>query len=907
MHPSLEPQSSFHALTVRQVLEELRSGTGGLDPGEAQARLAAYGPNRLEEKRRHSPLLLLARQFTDLLILVLAVAAIISGFLGEWLDASAIIAIIVLNGIIGFLQEYRAERSLEALKRMTAPRARVVRGGMDMEIDARCLVPGDLLVISEGDRVPADARLLETVALAADEAALTGESVPAHKDATVLCSRDAGLHERANILFLGTVITRGRGRAVVTGTGMRTELGQIARAVAEEQVEATPLQRKLAVLGKQLTAAALVIVALIFLTGTARGLPVLAMFFIAVSLAVAAIPEGLPAVVTITLSLGVQRMARRHAIIRRLSAVETLGAATVICTDKTGTLTRNEMTVRRLHAGGTFVRATGEGYAFRGEFIGEATGQYMAPLQHPDLRALLEIGVLCNNSSLALDPGGGNPAIIGDPTEASLLVLAEKAGLDHHRLREAHPFRQEIPFDPVRKLMTVVRINGDLPRAYVKGAPEVLVARCTRVLHNGEIRPLPEGEKEAILSANQQMASASLRVLGFAFRDLVGGEGDGGEIERDLVFAGLAGMMDPPRAEAKAAVQACHNAGVRVVMVTGDNPDTAGAVARELDLAGGKAPEIMTGAELDLCTEEEVKDRAERVDVYARVSPGHKLRIVDALRARGGVVAMTGDGVNDAPAITRADIGVAMGITGTDVTKEASDMIITDDNFASIQRAVEEGRVIYGNILRAVKYLLACNTGELVTIFVAIMAGLASPLTPLQILWMNLVTDSPPALALATNPGDPDVMRRPPLDPKGRIISGRLALEMVLVGLLMALVTLAAFAWYRAHPSGAPLAGTVAFSVIILFQKFYALSVSGPDNGPVGLRDLFRNRWLWAAILFGIASQVLITTWAPALPIFDTVPLGATDWAVVFLLSSLAFFVPEAVKRVRNRTGAGVG
>ena len=906
MHPSLEPQSSFHALTVRQVLEELRSGTGGLDPGEAEARLAAYGPNRLEEKRRHSPLLLLARQFTDLLILVLAVAAIISGFLGEWIDASAIIAIILLNGSIGFLQEYRAERSLEALKRMIAPRARVIRGGMDAEIDARDLVPGDLLVISEGDRVPADARLLETVALAADEAALTGESVPAHKDASAVCSPDADLQERVNMVFLGTVVTRGRGRAVVTATGMRTELGQIARAVAEERVEATPLQRKLAVLGTQLSVAALVIVALIFLAGTTRGLPLLAMFFIAVSLAVAAIPEGLPAVVTITLSLGVQRMARRHAIIRRLSAVETLGAATVICTDKTGTLTRNEMTVRRIFADRRFVRITGEGYIVRGEFTGDATGEAVVPREHPSFQAMLEIGVLCNNSSLAIDPAAGTGTLTGDPTEGSLLVLAEKAGLDHRRLRDAHPFRQEIPFDPARKLMTVVRTTGDRSRAYVKGAPEVVVARCTRVLSAGEIRPLNEEEKEAVLAATHQMASGSLRVLGFAFRDLSGGESEE-EIERDLVFAGLAGMMDPPRAEAKGAVQACHQAGIRVVMVTGDNPVTAGAVARELGLAGGESPEIMSGAELDRCTDNELTDRVERVDVYARVSPGHKLRIVDALRARGDVVAMTGDGVNDAPAITRADIGIAMGITGTDVTKEASDMVITDDNFASIQRAVEEGRVIYGNILRAVKYLLACNTGELVTIFVAIIAGLASPLTPIQILWMNLVTDSPPALALATNPGDPDVMQRPPPDPKGRILSGRLALEMILVGLLMALVTLAAFAWYRASPAGAPLAGTVAFSVIILFQKFYALSVSGPDNGPIGLRDLFRNRWLWAAILFGIASQVLVTTWAPALPIFDTVPLGATDWAVVFLLSSLAFFVPEAVKRVRNRTGAGVG
>ena len=891
----------FHTLSIERALEVLRSGPEGLSDAEAETRLVEYGPNRLEEKRRVSPLLLLARQFTDLLILVLAAATVISAVLGEWIDAAAILAIIILNGVIGFFQEYRAERSLEALKQLTSPRARVIRGGAEREIDARDLVPGDILVLSEGDRIPADARLWETVALAADEAALTGESVPAHKDARAVSLPDADLPERVNMVYLGTVITRGRGKAMVTATGMRTELGQIARTVAEGRVEATPLQRKMAVLGRQLSIAAIVVVALIFFTGAARGLPLLAMFLIAVSLAVAAIPEGLPAVVTITLSLGVQRMARRHAVIRRLSAVETLGAATVICTDKTGTLTRNEMTVRRLYAGGRFLRVTGEGYTVRGGFTGPS-GDTVDPRELPPFRAVLETGVLCNNSSLAIDPAAGTGTITGDPTEASLLVLAAKAGIDHRLLRDAHPFVEEIPFDPARKLMTVVRSTGGIQRAYVKGAPEVLVPRCTRILTEDRIRPLEAADADAILAATHRMASASLRVLGFAFRDLPGGGGAEGT-EQDLVFLGLAGMMDPPRAEAKGAVQACREAGIRVVMVTGDNPATAGAVARELGISGGDGPVTLTGAELDRCSDDQLRERVDRVEVYARVSPGHKLRIVDALRARGGVVAMTGDGVNDAPAITRADIGIAMGITGTDVTKEASDMVITDDNFASIREAVEEGRVIYGNILRAVKYLLACNAGELVTIFLAILAGLASPLTSIQILWMNLVTDSPPALALATNPGDPDVMRRPPQDPLARIVSGRRAVEMILVGLLMAGVTLAAFGWYHADPAGAPLAGTVAFSVIILFQKFYALSVSGPDNAPVGVRDLFRNRWLWAAILFGIGSQFLITTWPPARVVFDTVPLGPVDWGVVFLCSSLAFLVPELVKRGMRRSG----
>jgi Ca2+-transporting ATPase len=857
-----------------------------------------HGPNRLPEKAKESPLLLFARQFTDLLIVILAIAAAVSGLLGEWLDAAAILAIIILNGVIGFLQEYRAEKALAALKKMIAPAARVLRGGAEGIIDARELVPGDVVLIMEGDRVPSDGRLLETVALEADEAPLTGESLPVAKDAGMVCPPEETIHCHGNMVFMGTVITRGRGRALVTATGMRTELGKIAKVVAEEPEEATPLQLKLARLGKQLSAAALAIVGVIFLVGLGRGLPALGMFLVAVSLAVAAIPEGLPAVVTITLSLGVQRMAAKHAIIRRLPAVETLGAATVICTDKTGTLTMNEMTVRRVLVNGTLLRVTGEGYAVTGEILDEEGGRATAPGEVPGLAALLETGALCNNASLSVDEETGKAGILGDPTEASLLVLAAKGGLSQGRLLAARPFAREIPFDSARKLMTVVRAPEGRERAYVKGAPEVLLARCTRILRDGTEQDLGEPDREAILSATDRMASGALRVLGFAYRDLPFGGIPENEIERDLVFIGLAGMMDPPRPEAKAAVRACREAGIRVVMVTGDNPMTAGAVARELDLASG---EIMTGVELDRVTDAVLRERVEGVGIYARVSPEHKLRIVDALKSRGEVVAMTGDGVNDAPAIKRADIGVAMGITGTEVAKEASDMVITDDNFASIERAVEEGRVIYANILSAVKYLISCNIGELVTIFVAIMAGLASPLTPLQILWMNIVTDSPPALALAMNPADPGVMRRPPQDPGEGILTSRSAAGMAAVGLLMAAVTLAVFT-LNGGPGAALKAGTMAFSVIILFQQFYALA-SGSGEEPSPGTGLFRNRWLWAAFAFGLASQFLITAWGPAQAIFDTVALGPVEWGIVLLASSTAFFVPEAVKRVRRARG----
>jgi len=887
----------FHTLSVDRALEVLRSGAQGLSDTEAKARLAEHGPNRLQEQKKQSLLLLFAQQFTDLLIVILAIAAVISGLLGEWVDAIAIIAILVLNGVIGFVQEYKAEKALEALKKMTAPMARVIRGGAEANIDARDLVPGDIVLIGEGDRVPADARLLETVALEVDEAALTGESSPVPKDAGQVCALQDTIHCHMNMLFLGTVITRGRGKALITTTGMNTELGKIAKVVAEEPDEDTPLQRKLNYLGKQLTAAALLIVAAIFLVGLLRGQHAFEMFLIAVSLAVAAIPEGLPAVLTITLSLGVQRMASKHAIIRRLPAVETLGAATVICTDKTGTLTKNEMTVRRVLVNGTFLRVTGEGYSVRGDFINENNGGTIAALAVPGMKELLEAGVLCNNSSLTVDAADGNGTILGDPTEACLLVVAAKAGLEQGRLLAAHAFVREIPFDSARKMMTVIRTIDHRHRAYVKGAPEVLVAKCTQMLRDNGEKDLTPADRDAVLSATTAMASESLRVLGFAYRDLTDPGIPDAEVEKDLVFIGLAGMMDPPRAEAKTAVQACREAGVRVVMITGDNPTTAGAVARELNLDYGGAGGIMTGSELDTASEEELKGLVEHVGVYARVSPEHKLRIVDALKSRDEVVAMTGDGVNDAPAIKRADIGVAMGITGTEVTKEASDMVITDDNFASIERAVEEGRVIYANILKAVNYLLSCNIGELITIFTAIIVGLPSPITPIQILWMNIITDSPPALALAMNPGDPDIMKRPPLDPKGRILTPRFAGAMVLVGLLLAIVVLGAFTWYLGGgPEMAVKADTMAFCVIIMFQQFFALSSSGSGSTPVLETGLFRNRWLWAAFLFGLATQVLITEWAPAWPIFDTVPLDLFDWGIVMVLASTAFIVPELVK-----------
>jgi len=625
------------------------------------------------------------------------------------------------------------------------------------------------------------------------------------------------------------------------------------------------------------------------------------MFLISVSLAVAAIPEGLPAVVTITLAIGVQRMAKKNAIIRKLPAVETLGAATVICTDKTGTLTKNELTVRKLFVNNSFISVTGEGYSLRGEFIDE-NGKKIFPLKNKELFELLQASVLCNNSNLVFDVGGAKASVVGDPTEACLLVLAEKAGLNYKKLREEHEFIAEIPFDSTRKMMTVTRVVNGKRKAFVKGAPEMLLEKSNRVLKNGVEEKLSEVEKRKILEANKLMASNALRVLGFAYRTLSDKELSENKVEENLVFVGLAGMMDPPRPEARAAVNACKTAGIRVVMITGDNPDTARAVARELGLLGQDGSRIVTGVELNEFTEEQLRDVVKDVVVYARVSPEHKLRIISALKAHGEIVAMTGDGVNDAPAIKKADIGVAMGITGTDVAKEASDMVVTDDNFASIERAVEEGRVIYDNILKAVRYLVSCNVGELLAIFFAIISGLKSPLTPIQILWMNLVTDSPPALALAMDPRDPDVMRRPPRSTSEKILTRKSFYGMFLVGLLVALGTLSVFVWYSQSQNAveAAKAGTMAFAVIVFYQKFFALAVSGSRDKSVFETGLFRNKWLWAAISFGIVAQVLISESSLLQPIFQTVPLTAFDWSVAFLVSATGFILPE-VWKLSNR------
>jgi Ca2+-transporting ATPase len=907
---------NWHTLSPETLVRELRANLdSGLPKQEALARLAAHGPNELPEAPPVSPLTLFFAQFQSLIVWVLIGAAIVSGALQEWLDAAAILAIVVLNAILGFVQEYKAERSLAALKKLSTTTARVIRDGVLRSIPARELVPGDLIQVEAGDHVPADARLVYATSLRTQEAALTGESTPVDKQAQALANDLLGIGDRRNMLFLGTDVTGGKGRAMVVATGPRTELGRIASMIEKAGGETTPLQRRLEQLGHALLYLSLGIVTVVFLLGLLRGEPLVGMFLTAVSLAVAAIPEGLPAIVTVTLALGVTRMARRHALVRRLPAVETLGSTTVICTDKTGTLTKNEMTVTNLYAGGRSFDVTGEGYAPVGEIRAETRGhgdagiaasppQRVAVSQLPDgLRDLLTASVLCNGASLREEQGTWR--IIGDPTEGALLVAAAKSDLWKDRLEAAQPFVGEIPFDPERKMMTVLRMATDGPVAYVKGAPDLLLQRCTQhMTAEGQVEPLSEAARQEILAANAFYAQQALRVLGLARRPLVRAPEDyrAADIECDLTFLGLMAMKDPLRPEAIVSVQACREAGIQTVMITGDHKETATAIARELGLLNGHV--ALSGAELDRLTDTELSEHIERITVYARTSAEHKLRIVKAWKARGAIVAMTGDGVNDAPAVKEADIGVAMGLTGTDVTKEASDMVVTDDNFASIAAAVEAGRGIYTNIRKSVHYLLSCNIGEVFVMLLATVIGLPLPLLPVQILWINLVTDGLPALALAVDPVDPEIMKRPPRHPSARFLDRDRIILMSVQGLFVALITIAAFAYcLYGMDQNLERARTVTFTVLVMAQLFHAFNCRSDR------RSLFAIGWgtnkqlLWAAVGSATLQAAILTSpWTRE--VFKVAPFNPEHWLLALGIGLLPLAAMEAWKWLRARRGS---
>ena len=880
----------------------------GLTVTEAARRLRDLGPNELQGDSGRSLLSMIISQFQDVMVLMLMGAAVISGFMGEITDSIVILLIVVLNAVIGVVQESKAESSLAALKQLSAPRAIVRRDGKAQEIPARELVPGDLILLEAGANVPADARLVEVANFRCEEAALTGESVSVEKMASPLSDDDATLGDRVNMVFSGTTSVYGRCHGLVTATGMDTQIGQIATMIQGAPQEATPLQRKLDELGKSLGAIALVLVVLVFLAGVLRGEPAFEMFMTAISLAVAAIPEGLPAIVTIVLAMGVQRMSRRQAIIRRLPAVETLGTASVIASDKTGTLTQNEMTVTRIYVNGRFLSVTGQGYEPKGDLINQAGEVEAEPLADPHLNVLLHGFALASDAQF--DANSVGYEIIGDPTEGALVVLGAKTGIpvddDDH-----YPRIGELPFDSSRKLMTTFHSKGngrlDAVEAlrqpvisFTKGAPDILLARCSHIYSEGEIRLLQDEERQALLDINAGMGQAALRVLALAFRqwDAMPSVIDSDVAEEDLVFVGFAGMIDPPRPEVKAAVAVAKQAGLRTIMVTGDHKLTATAIAQDLGILESPNQLVVSGQELEEFSDGELEAIIEDVRVFARVSPEHKVRIVDALKAKNHVVAMTGDGVNDAPALKRADIGAAMGITGTDVAKEAADMVLADDNFATIVAAVGEGRTIYANIRKSVYYLLSCNVGEIFTIFMAIMLGWGRPLTAIQILWINLVTDGLPALALGMEPGEPGIMERRPRGSKESIFAGGMSYRIFLHGCLIGLLGL--MAYYLGTRRGAPvaMARTMAFGTVAFSQLFHAFNARSEQS--IFRIGLFSNRYLIMAFAASAALQLAVLLIPAVQPIFGVVPLDVLHWDLVIGLSIVPIVIGEAQKLVEG-------
>ncbi|MHA1580319.1 MAG: calcium-transporting P-type ATPase, PMR1-type [Candidatus Freyarchaeota archaeon] len=900
----MENEQAWHTMSVGSVEVALKTEPSGLSNDEAKRRLEEFGPNVLQEKKGPSALRIFAEQFKNYLILILIAATIIAVFLGDFTDALVISVVIILNAFLGFYQEYRAEKSIEALKKLTTPKAIVIRGGHEEEIPASELVPGDLVLIETGARVPADMRLSETTGLEVDESILTGESVPVKKRVERLEDEKLSVADRINMAYMGTIVTRGRGKGYVVSTGMKTEIGKIAELIQTVEKEETPLQIKLKDLAKKLTYAVVAICLVVFFTGILREGNIFDMFLAAVGLAVAAIPESLPAVVTITLALGVQKMAKRNAVIRKLPAVETLGSATVICSDKTGTFTRNEMTVRKIYTDSSMFDVTNLGYEPKGDFY--CNNEKIDPRQVSSLRLLLTIGALCNNAKLEKND---NWHIIGDPTEGALIVLAEKAGIRRDEVTGQFPRIGEIPFESERKIMTTIHKTPEGKKvAYVKGASEVILSLSSSVYTEGKIKELDDKRREGFLKINEKMASNALRVLAMAFRELPDDceEYTPESVEKDLIFVGFVGMLDPPREEAKSAVQTCKKAGIKVIMITGDSEFTARAVARELGLLEGGG-RVLTGAELESMSNSQLDNLVQDVTVYARVSPEHKLRIVNSLKKKNHIVAMTGDGVNDAPALRKADIGVAMGVTGTDVAKEASEMILMDDNFASSVAAVEEGRTIYNNIKKTIYYLLSTNVGEILTIFIGLIIGLPIPVVAVQILWINLVTDSFPALALAVDPEESDIMLRRPRDPQEPVITRRMFYNMAAVGTVMCVSTLllygmvlGVFSPFGISYSNLDTARTIAFTNLVFLQLFNAFNTRSARESLFKI-GFFSNRYLVLGTIISVVLQLAVVYLPLLQTLFHTVSLSPIELIIIVLVSSTILAGAEVIKFFERR------
>lgn len=866
----------------------------GLTDKEAKHKLLKHGPNVLAEKKKIHPIRILFEQFTDMMVIILLISTVISGFMGEMTEAITIIAIVVVNAIMGFVQEYKTERTMEALKSLAAPSAKVIRNQQLVSIPAEEIVPGDVLVLETGDRIAADAAILECNSLQVDESLLTGESVPVEKKAIKNHKVIVDPFDKKSSVYMGTVITGGRAKAVVYATGMQTEMGNIADMIQNIEDDETPLQKRLTHLGKFIAVGCLVICAIVSVTGILRGEKLFNMLLSGISLAVAAVPEGLPAIVTISLALGVQRMLKRNALIRKLPAVETLGCASTICSDKTGTLTENKMTVRKIYSAGYQLGVTGNGYSMEGDFT--LNNKKFDPLRVDGMKLAFEIGAMCNNSVISKQSGeyagmgkikslfskNESVKISGDPTEIALTIAAAKAGIDQNYLNGIYERVDEIPFDSDRKCMSVVVRNtrGEL-YLFTKGAPDMIIDKCNRVIADRGIASLDEMTKKNIIRLNDGMANEALRVMGLAYKkiDSIAQHHKAKAMENELVFVGLMGMIDPPRKEAVEAVQKCKVAGIRPVMITGDHKLTATAIARELNIYS-EGDKVLTGAELDNMSEMQLEKLAGSVSVYARVSPKHKLMIVRALKKLGHIVAMTGDGVNDAPAVKEADIGVSMGITGTDVTKESSAMVLLDDNFATIVAAVEEGRVIYNNIRKFIRYMLACNLGEVLTMFLGMLLWMPIPLLPIQILWVNLVTDGLPAIALGLDPADRDIMFQKPRGTKDNIFSHGLLRLIVTRGIFIGLSTLGVFVSILYFVNNVEMARTGALMTLVMTQLIHVFECKSETKNIFEI-NIMNNKPLVLAVICSLL-MILAVVYVPVLQgIFETVALGMNEWLLI--------------------------
>ncbi len=907
----------WHDKTITDVFGSVKSHIQGLSSEEAGRRLGEVGPNEIKQEKKISPWVLLLEQFKSILVIILLVAVALSVIIGimnyeagaglpeEITDALVILAIVIAVVILGFIEEFRSEKALDALKKMAAPTATVLRDGIEREIPARDLVPGDVLILSTGDRIPADARIIESANLNTQEAALTGESTPIEKTIDVISGKDVPIGDRKNMVYTGTVVTYGRGRAVVTTTGMQTEFGKIAAMLQDVGEEQTPLQKNLDKVGKLLGIASLIIVAIVVVLSIFRGHSFIEMFIWGVSLAVAAVPEALPAVVVISLSIGVQKMVKRHALVRRLSAVETLGCTSIICSDKTGTLTQDQMTVRQVYVNGKSISVAGAGYEPKGEFYFD--GKPVDLTHDTTVNIMMQVNTLCNDTHLLQSDGKWE--IKGDPTEGALLVVAAKAGVSHEASNEESPRIDEIPFSSERKRMTTVHKNPQGQVSYSKGAPEVVLDACSQIIENGQTKTITESDRSRILDNARMMAENALRVLGMAYKPLPPTLSDKKEYEKLMVFVGLVGMIDPPRPEVKDAIKLCEQAGIKSIMITGDHKITASAIAKELGIL--KNGVAITGAELDKLSDAEYEKMVGNIEVYARVSPSHKLKVIEAFSKRGDVVAMTGDGVNDAPALKKADIGVAMGITGTDVSKEAAAMVLTDDNFASIVAAVEEGRGIFSNIKKYLMYLLRANVGEVLLMFVSSLLAMPLPLVAIHLLWINLTTDGLPALALAVDPKDPDIMEQPPRNPRTGIFTKNVLINILGMGAFMAIVMIVLFywkldsmgiSWKNPDPTLLVQAQTEMLCTMVLFELFTAFACRSEIHSLFKV-GVFSNKWLIYACLSSVAL-LMVVMYVPILQgPFDVVPLDWKDWLLILPVSLTGFVALELLKLIQRQMG----